>query len=197
MLPIYLASASPRRRELLEQLGLDFTVVIKNVDESTESGLPPDRVVEALSLRKAEAAARDIDRGLVIGSDTVVVWREKIMGKPKNRREAVEMITCLQGDVHQVYSGLAVINAETGKVHVSHECTRVFFRPATAEEIENYAAAGEFRDKAGGYAIQGLGAVFVKGIEGCYFNVVGLPLSRLAGVLKDFGIDVLATYPRG
>lgn len=189
--PIYLASASPRRRELMEQLGLPFTVVIKNVDESVAGTMPPGKLVEALSERKAREVAGELDRGLVIGSDTVVVWRDRILGKPGDRQEALEMLACLQGNEHSVYSGLAVIDVETGAVHVSHERTRVFFRPAAMDELELYVDTGEPVDKAGAYAIQGLGAVFITGVEGCYFNVVGLPLARLARVLKDFGVDVL------
>lgn len=191
MLPIYLASASPRRRELLEQLGLSFTVTVGNVDETIEEALPPGRMVEVLSERKAGMVAGELDSGLVIGSDTVVVWRDRILGKPRDGQEALEMLACLQGDEHSVYSGLAVINAETGATHVSHERTRVFFRPAGMEELKRYVDTGEPLDKAGGYAIQGLGVVFVNRIEGCYFNVVGLPLSRLSQVLKGFGVDVL------
>ncbi|MFZ5642290.1 MAG: Maf family protein [Bacillota bacterium] len=197
MIPIYLASASPRRRELLQQLGLDFAVVVSNVDESFGADENPDpgRLVEALAAQKAGEVAGKLDRGLVIGSDTVVVWRGRIMGKPGSREEAIEMLSCLQGDEHTVYSGLSVFNAETGISHVSHEKTRVFFRPAGKEELERYADTGEPSDKAGAYAIQGLGSVFVTGIEGCYFNVVGLPLARLAGVLKSFGVDVMKSVP--
>ena len=197
MLPIYLASAAPRRRELMEQLGLKFSVVISNIDESAGLGenIPPGRLVEELSLRKASQVAREVDRGLVIGSDTVVVWRGMILGKPGDRQDALEMLKCLQGDEHVVYSGLAVINAETGKTHVSHEETRVIFRPVGMDELERYVDTGEPWDKAGAYAIQGLGSIFVKGIEGCYSNVVGLPLARLAGVLKHFGVDVLGGCP--
>ncbi|MFZ5647050.1 MAG: Maf family protein [Bacillota bacterium] len=194
MLPIYLASASPRRRELMEQLGLKFSVVVSNIDENIGAGenIPPGMMVEELSLRKAGEVAGELSRGLVIGSDTVVVWRDRIMGKPRDRRDAVDMLACLQGDHHYVFSGLAVIDAGTGKTHVSHEKTRVFFRPAGMDEIEKYVDTGEPMDKAGAYAIQGLGSVFVKGIEGCYSTVVGLPLARLAAVLKDFGVDVLS-----
>ena len=191
MLPIYLASASPRRRELMEQLGLSFTVTIGNVDESIEEALPPGRMVEVLSERKAGKVAGELDSGLVIGSDTIVVWRDRILGKPRDGQEALEMLARLQGDEHSVYSGLAVINVETGAAHVSHEGTRVFFRPAGREELKTYVDTGEPLDKAGGYAIQGLGVVFVSRIEGCYFNVVGLPLFRLTQVLKGFGVDVL------
>lgn len=175
----------------MEQLGLIFTVTIGNVDETIEEALPPGRMVEILSERKAGMVAGELDSGLVIGSDTIVVWRDRIMGKPRDGQEALEMLACLQGDEHSVYSGLAVINAATGATHVSHERTRVFFRPAGMEELKRYVDTGEPLDKAGGYAIQGLGVVFVSRIEGCYFNVVGLPLFRLTQVLKGFGVDVL------
>jgi septum formation protein len=193
--PIYLASASPRRRELLQQLDLEFTVVVSDVDEENGAGENPgpDRLVEALSYKKAACVAARVGRGLVIGSDTVVVWRDRIMGKPGGPEEALAMLACLQGDEHAVYSGLAVIDAETGQSHLSHEKTRVFFRPAGREELKKYVATGEPLDKAGAYAIQGLGAVFVNGIRGCYSNVVGLPLARLARALKEFGVDVLET----
>ncbi|HBV98762.1 MAG: hypothetical protein JL50_11585 [Peptococcaceae bacterium BICA1-7] len=199
MIPIYLASASPRRRELLQQLGLDFTVVVSNVDESAGIGDNPDPawLVETLSLKKAGEVAGDMDRGLVIGSDTVVVWRDRIMGKPTDREDALEMLHCLQGDEHQVYSGLAVINCVTGAAHVSHGRTRVVFRPAGKEELEKYIDTGEPMGKAGAYAIQGLGSVFVEGIEGCYSTVVGLPLAKLARALKEFGVDVLDRPPAG
>ncbi len=191
MPPVYLASASPRRRELLEQIGLEFSVIIRNVDEDIEQPVSPGRMVELLSWKKAAKVAEELETGLVIGSDTVVVWRDQIMGKPADRQEAVEMLSRLQGDRHRVYSGLAVIDAETGRFQVAHEMTEVYFGPASMEEIESYVDSGEPMDKAGAYAIQGLGAVFIKGIKGCFFNVVGLPVFRLSLMLKDFGVDVL------
>lgn len=191
LLPVYLASASPRRRQLMDQIGLNFMVIKCNVDESFEDSYSPAEVVQVLSERKARKVAGELDYGLVIGSDTVVVCRDCILGKPRDKEEAMEMLTFLQGDEHSVYSGLAVIDAKTGEAHVSHERTRVFFRPAERDELERYVDTGEPMDKAGAYAIQGIGAIFVKRIEGCYFNVVGLPLPRLVLVLKQFGLDVL------
>lgn len=138
--------------------------------------------------------ADGLESGLVIGSDTVVVWRDSIMGKPCDREDALRMLTCLQGDQHAVYSGLAVINAGTGATIVTHERTLVFFRAAGKDELEKYVNTGEPLDKAGAYAIQGLGSVFVTGIEGCYSNVVGLPLARLARALMEFGVDVLDCF---
>ncbi len=192
MPPIILASASPRRREILEQLGLDFKVVVRDVDENIEEPISSHRLVELLSKRKAEKVSRELGYGLVLGSDTVVVWRDIIMGKPKDREEAIMMLNRLQGDRHVVYSGLTVIDSETGRYNTTYEKTTVFFRPALLSEIECYVDSGEPMDKAGAYAIQGLGSVFVAGIEGCYFNVVGLPVAKLFLMLKDFGINILS-----
>ncbi len=175
----------------MEQLGLSFSVVVNKVEEDIQEVVTPARLVELLSMRKAEKAAEELTEGLVIASDTIVVWKERIMGKPGNRQDAMDMLGCLQGDQHSVFSGLAVLDVKTGKSHLSWEETKVFFRVATAEEIELYVDSGEPFGKAGAYAIQGLGAVFVTGIIGCYFNVVGLPVSRLSRVLKDFGVDIL------
>lgn len=161
------------------------------MEENIQEIVTPARLVELLSMRKAEKAAEELPNGLVIASDTVVVWKGRIMGKPDSREDAMDMLSCLQGDQHSVFSGLAVLDIKTGKSHLSWEETKVFFRQASTKEIELYVDSGEPFGKAGAYAIQGLGAVFVTGIEGCYFNVVGLPISKLSRVLKDFGVDIL------
>lgn len=191
MKELILASSSPRRRGLLKQLGLNFRVLACRVDESPPSGKDIPDIVESLALRKALATARILDDGLVIAADTVVVWRGQVLGKPSDDKEAVEMLERLQGDFHEVYTGLALADAGTGKVLTGYERTRVFFKALSSEEIRRYVATGEPMDKAGAYAIQGLASVFVKGLEGCYTNVVGLPLGRLAEMLKQFGYDVL------
>ncbi|SHI98014.1 Maf family protein [Desulfofundulus thermosubterraneus] len=191
MLPIYLASSSPRRSMLLEQLGLPFTVVAPEVAEEVQEGLPPHQLVETLALRKAGAVEPSISKGLVVAADTVVVWQGKVLGKPADAREAAEMLSLLAGNEHEVFTGLAVMEKPSGRRVVTHERTRVRFRPLTTEEIARYVATGEPLDKAGAYAAQGLGAIFIAGIRGCYFNVVGLPLARLAQVLKEFGVDPL------
>ncbi|MDQ0285493.1 septum formation protein [Desulfofundulus luciae] len=191
MLPIYLASSSPRRSMLLEQLGLPFTVVVPEVEEKVPEGLPPHQLVETLALRKAGAVAPSISRGLVVAADTIVVWQDKVLGKPADAREAALMLSLLAGDEHEVFTGVAVMEKPSGRRVVTHERTRVRFRPLTTEEIARYVATGEPLDKAGAYAAQGLGAIFIAGIRGCYFNVVGLPLARLAQVLKEFGVDPL------
>lgn len=191
MKKLVLASASPRRRELLKQIGLDFRTLVRPVDETPAPGMSPFELVELLAVRKAMAVARTLEEGIVIGADTVVAWRGEVLGKPSGAGEAMEMLGRLQGDVHEVYTGVALVDACTGRVLVDHEKTRVFFRAVEEEEIRRYVATGEPLDKAGAYAIQGLAAVFVKGLEGCYTNVVGLPLARLAGMLKQFGYNVL------
>ncbi|MTI81535.1 MAG: septum formation protein Maf [Firmicutes bacterium] len=188
---LVLASTSPRRRELLQGLGIDFKIQVKDVPENFPPGMKASRVVELLSERKARAVAVELNEGLVIGSDTIVTYNDEILGKPEDSGHAKEMLKKLQGTYHYVYSGVAVINAFSGKVAVSHQCTRVKIKPLTDNEIDKYIASGEPKGKAGAYAIQGIASLFIEGIEGCYFNVVGLPIKRLADLLKEFDYDVL------
>lgn len=189
---LILASSSPRRKELLQSLGLKFEVAVKPVSEEVTAAMDPGAVVEMLSLRKAQAVARTREHGLVIGSDTVVVHNGEILGKPENAQHAKEMLVKLQGNAHYVYSGVAIIDATTGKQEVTHQKTKVILKSMTTAEIEAYVSTGEPMDKAGAYAIQGVASIFVAGIEGCYFNVVGLPLERLADLLKKMNYDVLS-----
>ncbi|MEG6614886.1 Maf family protein [Peptococcaceae bacterium 1198_IL3148] len=188
---LILASSSPRRRELLQSLGLKFEVAVKPVSEAVPAEMAPGAVVELLSLRKAQTVAAEREAGLVIGSDTVVVHNGQILGKPQDHHHAKEMLTKLQGSAHYVYSGVAIVDAATGNQQVTHQRTKVFLNPMTTTEIEAYVSTGEPMDKAGAYAIQGVASIFVAGIEGCYFNVVGLPLERLAYLLKKMNYHVL------
>lgn len=193
---LVLASASPRRRELLGSLRMPFIVCALDTDESAEPGVSPERLVEQLALRKA-AAVRDarIAAGsgrtneVVIGADTVVALDGVILGKPRDRSEAKAMLTALQGREHAVFTGVSVVHAD-GRVRTAHRRTAVRMKPLDERQIDRYIATGEPDDKAGAYAIQGLGALFVESIDGCYFNVVGLPLSLLAELLGQFEIDV-------
>lgn len=195
MRDLVLASASPRRKQLLEQMGLEFSVIASKVAETVASGLSPGAVAESLAGQKARDVANSLSSGLVIGADTIVVQQDQkgyaILGKPEDSIQAAEMLKGLSGSTHQVITGIALVDVETGKELLQHQVTTVNFRELEAEEITAYVATGEPLDKAGAYGIQGLGALFVTGIEGCYFNVVGLPLARLGMMLKEFGISVL------
>lgn len=192
MMDMILASNSPRRRELLGQMGLkDFKIVAPDVDESVEDGLSPAAMVERLSLRKAKAAAEKAGAdGLIIAADTVVALDGKVLGKPRGEADAFAMLSSLSGREHHVYTGVTVLQGE--RAVTEHEETAVVFRTLEPGEIRGYIATGEPMDKAGAYGIQGLGALLVSGIRGDYCNVVGLPVFRLGGILKQFGIDLLA-----
>ncbi|MGI6553443.1 MAG: Maf family protein [Bacillota bacterium] len=192
MMQLILASASPRRRQLLSQLNLEFTVLASSQEEKLDGERDPVLLAERLALAKAREVAAGLQEGLVIGADTIVVLEDRILGKPAFEAEAKEMLELLSGRKHQVISGLALVEAATGKHWLAHEVTGVWFRILEPEEIESYIATGEPFDKAGAYGIQGLGAVFVEKIEGCYFNVVGLPLARLYLLLKEAGFRFFA-----
>lgn len=180
-----LASASPRRRELLEQAGFSFEVKVSDTGEMT-SEKEPEKVVEELAQRKAEAVAISEENALVIGADTIVAVDGKILGKPHSREEAFFMLSMLQGRVHQVYTGVALISKRAGteKRQIFSEKTDVSMYPMTEQEIWEYIATGEPMDKAGAYGIQGRAAVFIRKIEGDYNNVVGLPIARLYQEIK-------------
>ena len=185
---IILASNSPRRKELLERIGItDFTVAAPNVDESVEDGLSPAEIVEQLSLRKARAAAKKAGPSdLIIAADTVVALDGAVLGKPRDKGAAFAMLTALSGREHHVFTGVTVLRGE--EAATLHEETAVTFRQLTPEEIRGYIATGEPMDKAGAYGIQGYGALFVEGICGDYYNVMGLPLCRLGQILRDYGV---------
>ncbi|WP_342436928.1 Maf family protein [Paenibacillus sp. FSL L8-0436] len=190
---IILASGSPRRRELLSLLGLPFEVISSDADESTPPEFTPEMIVRSLALRKAEAvvSAAGKRNAVIVGSDTIVVLDDKVLGKPVDEQDSRVMLGLLQGKTHQVYTGVACIGLPEGKILVEHRVTSVTMRALSEEEISAYIATGEPADKAGSYAIQGLGATLVEKIEGCYFNVVGLPLSLLERMLSRVGISVL------
>jgi septum formation protein len=185
---IILASNSPRRRELLSQIGLTFTIAPADVDERTRPGESPVDYAERLAREKARAAAERAGKGIVIAADTIVVVRGDILGKPADAADARRMLAELSGREHEVVTALAVMDAETKRASVKTSVTRVWFRTLTEREIKAYVATGEPLDKAGAYGIQERGALLVERIEGCYSNVVGLPLSLLGEMLRDFGI---------
>lgn len=188
---IILASQSPRRRQLLEQMGFtDFIVRPAQGEELADPSLAPGTLVEALSRQKAleiSSAAKEDD--LIIAADTVVAVDGQVLGKPHSTQQAHQMLSALSGREHTVYTGVTVCRGD--QILTQHEATAVRFRPLTAQEIDAYIATGEPMDKAGSYGIQGRGALLVEGISGDYFNVVGLPVCRLGRMLTQFGVDPL------
>ncbi|MEA1961104.1 MAG: DNA repair protein RadC [Bacillota bacterium] len=190
MKTLILASQSPRRQVLLKQLGLEFSVIPSDIEESFYENLSPIEMVQRLAADKAEAVALNQD-GIIVAADTIVVLDHRIMGKPCSKEEAYAMLSALSGKRHQVITGVCVYNTTTQKRECVAEQTDVFFRALSDEEIGTYIASGEPFDKAGGYGIQGLGALLVEKIVGCYFNVVGLPLNRLGLMLKKQGVNIL------
>jgi septum formation protein len=188
---IILASASPRRKELLEQIGLRFEVEPSDYGEEIVAGSEPHEMAKKLSLGKARAAARKHRKALIIAADTLVVLGDRVFGKPHTNAQAREMLRTLNGKTHSVITGFTILDTETGKVLSRSVETRVHMRKQTLKEIDSYVRSKEPLDKAGGYAIQGLGAILVESIEGDFSNVVGLPLSALAEALEEFGVKVL------
>ncbi|OGO02891.1 MAG: septum formation protein Maf [Chloroflexi bacterium RBG_13_52_14] len=188
---IILASASPRRKELLEKIGLKFEVEPSNYAEDMYSKLSPDELARAISLEKAKVVASKHKNAIVIAADTFIVFRGKIMGKPSTEAEAREMLTTLKGKSHSVITGFTILDTDEKKVLSRSVETIIHVKNLTSEEIDAYVKSKEPLDKAGAYAIQGLGSVIVERIEGDYFNVMGLPLSSLAESLKEFGIHIL------
>ncbi len=186
MSKLILASGSPRRRELLDTAGLDFDVIVADVDEKIPGGAEPQEVVKSLALQKAQAVAQMYPDSTVIGADTVVVNGGEILGKPKSEKNAEEMLAALSGKNHKVCTGVAIIKGE--KIKSFCETTEVEFHPLTEKQISDYVKTGEPMDKAGAYGIQGKGCVLVKRINGDYFNVVGLPVSRVYRELDGFDV---------
>lgn len=196
---IILASASPRRRELLTQIGLEFEVMVSDAEEQLDAA-EPYAVVQELSARKAKAVAAEYmeKRGsntdgadiLVIGADTVVSCDGEILGKPRDAGDAVRMLRLLSGRCHEVYTGVTFVYDRGLACHTFYECTKVRFAPMTEREITEYVATGDPMDKAGAYGIQGFCARYIIGIEGDYNNVVGLPVGRVYQELKALGITV-------
>jgi septum formation protein len=187
---IILASASPRRAEILRNAGIRFETLAEVIDESRKPGELRADYLRRLALSKARPAAgvpRDPGEYLFIGADTVVVAGDEILGKPESADDARRMLRLLSGTVHEVHTGLAVIRRPGAMEAVVEEVTRVTFAPLADEEIDAYIATNEPFDKAGAYGIQGIGGRYVARIEGCYFNVMGLPLARLWSLLAQFG----------
>ena len=186
---LILASASPRRSALLSQIGLTFEIHPSDIVEpphDVHANKPVSEVTQELAALKAAAVTQHYKHGLVIGADTLVSLEGELLGKPTDDSDALRMLSRLSGTCHEVVTGVALIDAATGQDTVWAETTSVYFRQLDDAEITAYVESGEASDKAGAYGIQGRGAAFVRRIEGCYFNVVGLPLASLVEHLSDF-----------
>ncbi|MED5016141.1 Maf family protein [Paenibacillus chibensis] len=192
---IVLASTSPRRQELIASLHIPYEIHPSHADEHTPDDWTPQQIVEGLALRKAQAVyeliANPSENAVIVGSDTIVVLEGQVLGKPADDADAFRMLKSLQGRTHLVYTGVACIDAASGETLVRHRSTKVSMKELSDAKIDAYVKSGEPSDKAGAYGIQGLGATLVERIEGCYFTVVGLPVSLLSDMLSEFGIDIL------
>jgi len=184
-LPIYLASKSPRRRKLLKQLGIKFKSFSVNSSEDFLDGEHPVECVKRIAMEKMDIAKKRVNNSIIITADTIVVLSGKVIGKPTNKIDAIKILSLLSGKVHSVYTGFCVFNQKTNTQQLDYEKTEVEFRKLTKDEIVDYVDGGSPMDKAGAYGIQDdFGAVFVKRINGCYYNVVGLPLTKLYNALR-------------
>ncbi|HEX7177435.1 MAG TPA: Maf family protein [Pyrinomonadaceae bacterium] len=183
--PLVLASASPRRAEILRAVGWPFEASPADVDESRREGEEAVAYVRRLARAKAEAVARTRLFGLVLGADTVVVLDGEVLGKPRDASDARRMLRALGGRWHEVLTGVALVRAESGRCVVGHEQTRVRFGELSEAEIDEYVRTGEPADKAGAYAIQGRAALFIEGIEGDFWNVVGLPVRLVYRLVRE------------
>lgn len=195
---IFLASASPRRKTLLERIGVRFEVITQVIDEQPNADEAPEVFAIRLALEKARTGCAARPAGAqapVLGADTVVVVDDALMGKPKDQTEALSMLMTLSGRSHRVLTGVALVDAEKESTRLS--ISHVHFRPITAAEAARYWGTGEPLGKAGGYAVQGLGGVFVEQLEGSYTGVMGLPLFETHDLLAEFGIDYQSHWPTG
>jgi len=190
-LKLVLASASPRREEILKKLNLKFTIVPAKINEDNFSNDDPIDLVKTLALEKAKSVSELVEEAIVIAADTVVVFNGQILGKPADEADAKNMLKSLNSNQHQVITGLAVLNSNKEKIFVEHNITDVKMTNMTEKEIDNYIETGEPMGKAGSYAIQGYGGLFVEEIKGSYHSVMGLPIHQLAKLLDKFNYGIL------
>jgi len=180
---IILASQSPRRIELLKKIIAEFVVHPSHIDETIHLS-DPGSYVRDISRQKVMEVAPEYENGVIIGADSVVVLQNRILGKPLDRNEAIEMLSFLSGNTHEVYTGYTILDIETENIIVDHDITKVIFRLLSIDEIERYVDVAEPFDKAGSYGIQDESAVFVERIEGCFYNVMGLPVTKIYSSLR-------------
>ena len=194
MRSIILASASPRRQELLNNIGLKFEIIKSNFEENiSDENISPEALAQQLAYGKAKDVADGRNKGIILGADTIVVFEDKIYGKPKDKQDAKQMLESLSGKTHKVITGVALIDIEKQKTILGYEVTKVTFNELTNEEIQAYVESGDCLGKAGGYGIQNKGAILINKIEGCYFNVVGLPINKVYQMLKQLD-EYVYTY---
>ena len=193
---LILASRSPRRRELLADVGIPFQVIVSDVEETITPELSPEAQAVALAEQKTRDVASRLETGIVLGADTIVAFGDKLLGKPEDDADAIRMLQLLSGREHRVVTGIALLDLTAGSLGSSAVSSVVRFRTLSDEDIASYVASSEPRDKAGAYAIQGLGADLVTELEGCYTNVVGLPLCATAKFLSEAGM-ILGTMWTG
>ena len=185
---LILASASPRRAELLRQVGISYKIIKPELEEKPDIEKTPRDIALALAEDKARFVAQKLDRGVVLAADTLVVYQGELMGKPVDNDDARRMLCLLSGSRHEVITGLVLLDAASGLVEKDYSKTTVWMKRLSEQEIEGYVKGGEPLDKSGAYGIQGSAALFVDRIEGCYFNVVGLPLSLLYSMMQKLQI---------
>lgn len=191
MKKIILASGSPRRKQLLEQIGLDFEVAVSNVDEAFNPDLKPNQQPGYLSKKKAQAVAAKFPSSIIIAADTLVVVGNEVMGKPKDKMDAKRILKKLSGKMHLGITGFTIIDTSSGRSITKSIETKIWFRKLTENEIVSFVEREKPYDKAGAYAIHELASIFVEKIEGDFFNVVGLSVYELANELKKFGVKII------
>jgi septum formation protein len=192
MKQIILASKSPRRKQILQQVGLEFTIAVSDFDETQIKFKTPEDLVEKLSFEKAKVIAVKNPNAIIIGADTTVIYKNEIIGKPTSKQDAIRILKLLSGNIHEVVTGFTVISGN--KSITKHVTSKVKFKKLSEAEIKAYVLTGEPMDKAGGYGIQDKGGLFVEDIQGDYFNVVGLPIFAVSEVLKQFGVEIIKNW---
>lgn len=191
MKQLILASGSPRRKELLGQIGLTFKVVVSNFEEDESATSNPHRRAQLLSLGKARAVASKYKNAIIIAADSFVAFKGKVLSKPGSKVRAAKMLRMLSGKPHPLITGFTILDSKTGKRVTKSAETKVYMKKLSKKDIDDYIKTGEPLDKAGAYGIQGKGAIFVEKIQGDYSNVVGLPIPMVAAELKKFGVKIL------
>lgn len=190
MKKIILASKSPRRKAILEQIGLTFDTVVSDFEEKIDTKLNPHKLAKKLSLGKAKSVAQKYNNAVIISADTFVIFNNEIIGKPKNKKDAKRILKLLSGKTHSIITGFTILDTDTKKSISKSVESKVVLKKLSNQEIDDYIKTGEPMDKAGAYDIQEKGAIFIKKIEGDYFNIVGLPIYPVTEELKKFGVEV-------